>query len=96
MSLVTVLSFGQEFSYPVVNQSGKSIDDLFPTGWTILNTATGDLNRDKLSDVVMILQHKDSVSIVKPGNSEDTVLTQPRILVILFKDSSGNKLWIEL
>lgn len=93
-SLVIVLSYGQGFSYPIVNQSGQSIEDFVPIGWTILNNVTGDLNRDKLTDVVIILQHKDSVLLAKSDDIEDTVLTQPRILIVLFRTSSGNNFYL--
>ena len=58
-------------------------------GWTILDSAYGDLNKDGLNDAAIILQHIDSVLLV--NNSEDTVLTQPRILLLIFKNSANNK-----
>src|SRR5690606_4853520 len=75
--------YGQNFSYPSLNTKGKSITDFVPNGWTIFDSAHGDLNKDGLEDLALILQYKDSVTLV--NNEEDTVLTQPRILVILFK-----------
>lgn len=55
-----------------------------PISWKILDSAYGDLNKDGIKDVAIILQHKDSVSII--NGLQGAVLTQPRILIILFKN----------
>ena len=54
----------------------------------MLDSAGGDLNKDNLEDVAIILQYSDSVHILKA--EEDTVLTQPRVLLILFKTAAGD------
>ena len=55
-----------------------------PISCSILDNAYGDLNKDGIKDAAIILQHKDSVSVI--NGLQDTVLTQPRILIILFKN----------
>ena len=77
----------QQFSYPSIKASANTIDEFIPKGWTILDSATGDLNKDNLDDAAIVLLHKDSVSWVSSEN--DTTITQPRILIILFKDQAG-------
>lgn len=82
------LGFGQHFSYPVINKTGQTLADFVPKGWRMLDSAKGDLNKDDHEDAALIIQLKDSVSLT---NSEgDTVLTQPRILLILFRNASDN------
>jgi hypothetical protein len=54
-----------------------------------LDSTQGDLNKDKQKDLVLIVQHKDSVTII--NNDNDTVLTQPRILIILLYDQETNQ-----
>jgi hypothetical protein len=81
-------SYGQDFSYPSINATGQRIIDFVPTGWTILDSAYGDLNKDGIKDAAIIIQHKDSLSLV--NSLEDTVLTQPRMLLILFKKPAEN------
>lgn len=86
------LLFGQTFSYPKIKNEGISIKDFIPKGWTIRDSVSGDLNNDKNNDWVIVLQLKDSVTLVKhDGNYTDTVLTQPRMLLILFHDTSSEK-----
>lgn len=82
------VSFGQNFVYPVINSQRQNITDLVPAGWKVFDSAYGDLNKDGIKDAAIILQYKDSVLLV--NSSEDTVLTQPRILLLLFKNVSNN------
>lgn len=86
-------SLGQSFYYPSINANGHSIADFVPSGWTILDSAFGDLNNDNRNDAVIILQKKDSVLLV--NSDKDTVLTQPRILLILFRNSIGTALYLK-
>ena len=85
MLFIFGLSYGQDFSYPTINLRGQGINDFVPIGWTILDSAKGDLNKDGIADAVIILQDEDSVTLFK---SEDTIIVQPRILLILFKSYS--------
>jgi len=82
------VSYGQEFAYPQIKLNGQNINNFIPAGWTILDSIYGDLNKDGAKDAAVILQLKDNVPLV--NSLEDTVLTQPRILVILFKNSVDN------
>ena len=82
-----------QFSYPAIKSKGNRIDEFIPSNWTILDSANGDLNKDKLIDAAIVLQYKDSLPIVNPDN--DTTLAQPRILIILFSDSSGSLTLVE-
>jgi hypothetical protein len=85
--LSSITASAQQFTYPQVQQSGKTIAAFVPTGWMVLDKAQGDLNTDKLPDIALILQHKDSVTYINADF--DTVKSQPRILVILFKNAAG-------
>jgi hypothetical protein len=94
--LITVSSVnGQNFVYPIIKQKGLSIKDFVPSGWVILDSATGDLNNDKQPDAAVILQYRDSVSVVRiDGNYNDTFITQPRILIVLFKSANKNYFYL--
>lgn len=86
------IAFGQDFSYPSINNQGKDINSFIPNGWTLLDSTKGDLNKDNHNDLVLIIQHKDSVTIIKNDSDySDTVLTQPRILIILFHNQTANQ-----
>ncbi|MEJ8843454.1 hypothetical protein WG954_13780 [Lacibacter sp. H375] len=83
------LAFGQDFSYPSINKQGKDINNFIPNNWTLLDSTQGDLNKDNHKDLALIVQHKDSVTII--NNDNDSVLTQPRILIILFYNQAINQ-----
>ncbi|MCB9169423.1 MAG: hypothetical protein H6597_05995 [Flavobacteriales bacterium] len=87
------LSFGQSFTYPTIKRSASTANEFLPNGWTILKTASGDLNNDRIADMVVVLQHKDSVTFIKHDpdfnpNYNDILTYQPRILIIAFYDST--------
>lgn len=88
LTILTSLSYGQNFTYPTIKQQAKEINDFVPVGWMVLDSADGDLNKDGVADVAIILQHKDSILLTNSFN--DTVLTQPRILLVLFRNAVGN------
>ncbi|WP_276978047.1 hypothetical protein [Flavobacterium filum] len=83
---------GQEFTYPSIINQGKDIDSFIPNGWTLLDSTRGDLNNDNQNDLVLIIQYKDSVTLINNEfDYKDTVLTQPRILIILFQNKETNQ-----
>ena len=78
-------------------QKAKSINDFIPKGWKILKDenasnfiAKGDLNKDKLEDVAIIIEKNDKKNIKKNDNFGPNELNlNPRILLILFKEKDG-------
>jgi hypothetical protein len=85
--------FGQNFSYPSINIQAKDINNFIPNNWKLLDSAQGDLNKDKQTDLALILQYKDSISIV--NKDDDSIVTQPRILIILLYDPTTNQYQLE-
>ncbi|RYE19690.1 MAG: hypothetical protein EOP45_12240 [Sphingobacteriaceae bacterium] len=80
--------FGQKFSYPTFIRSCNNIKEFVPKGWTILETTNGDLNGDRINDLVAILEYKHKISESRPNDI--SVVTNPRVLLIFFKNSKGN------
>jgi hypothetical protein len=86
------ISFGQVFSYPTVKTYGQRFSDFIPSGWTILDTAKGDLNKDGNDDLAFVLQYRDSVPIAITDYGDlDTVLAQPRMLLIAFYSTNSKQ-----
>jgi hypothetical protein len=76
-------SFGQDFSYPKINQSGKAITDFIPKNWQILDSTKGDLNKDKIADYALVIQLIEiSGSINRNDSGPKKLPFQPRILII--------------
>jgi hypothetical protein len=88
--LTTFLCNGQ--TQPTIKSEGKSIDDFVPNKWKIIKTATGDLNKDNVDDLALVIQETDFNKIViNDGMGIDTLDTNPRILIVLFKDTLANE-----
>lgn len=66
--------------------SGKNITDFIPKGYDTLATASGDLNKDKLADLVLVL--RPDAEDATDGDAE----APDRILLILFRDADGYRL----
>jgi hypothetical protein len=45
-------------------------------------------------DVALVLQHKDSIQMTNGKEWKDTVVTQPRILLLLFKNKASNNYYV--
>jgi hypothetical protein len=95
LSFAIATCCAQEFPYPPIIQTAKIIDEFIPAGWVIHATAAGDLNKDKINDVAIVFQYKDSIKVIKGNDPANTVITQPRMLAIFFKDADNNYTLVE-
>lgn len=65
----------QEIQIPKFPEKGSK-DKFIPKDWEILSELEGDLNKDNLNDIAMVLKHKD----------EENVDESPRILIVCFQE----------
>jgi hypothetical protein len=77
-------AFAQKFSYPIFNKSGKTIKDFIPSNWFLKDSTVGDLNGDKIPDLAMVVEYKDTIEEIRPDSTVNKA--SPRILLILFKN----------
>ena len=78
-------------------QKAKSINDFVPKGWKILKDengsnfiAKGDLNKDNLEDIAIVIEKNDKKNIKKNESlGPDELNLNPRILLVLFKEKDG-------
>ncbi len=84
--LVAQVSFGQQKVLSTIPLTGNSIASFIPAGYDTLATATGDLNKDSVSDVAMVLFNKLEDS---DDSKMDPDSLPARLLIILFK--KGNQ-----
>lgn len=84
-----VLIFFVLMSY--VSWSQKSFFEYVPKNWKIVSTAKGDLNKDGIEDLVLIVKDNDASNRIKNESLGPGILdVNSRNLLILFKDKSGN------
>ncbi len=85
--LFAITTFGQDFTYPDFKKSYKTVAEIAPADWTVFGYKRGELNGDKLKDLVIILEYKNPV--VENRHYNPSIKTKPRILLIFFKSPSG-------
>lgn len=66
------------FVYPVLPKYAKAPGYFVPKNWEVIDSSTGDLNKDSAEDAALILEYQDSI---KMNDGFD----HPRILLIAFK-----------
>jgi hypothetical protein len=95
--VIVVFSFstvyGEGFSFPNLPKNGQQINDFIPKGWFLTDSTSGDLNRDNLADIALVFQLKDTVDEQRPDSQ--ALHSNPRILVILFKNQSSYDLALQ-
>lgn len=72
-------------------QQGR-LSEFTMAGSTVEKTLRGDLNGDQIADAVLILHHKDPAKVIRShdgGGPDDTIDTNPRVLVGLLADGNG-------
>ena len=69
-------------------QKASKVEDFIPKGWKKLIVEKGDLNKDKIDDVVLVIQKDDAKNFEK---SEDNTIFNynPIAILVLFKDKNS-------
>ncbi len=74
------------FSSPVLSKSLNSLDVSIPSGWKLISTTTGDLNKDGVEDAVLVLEEINPANLKPNKILEPSVLNvNPRRLLVLLK-----------
>ncbi len=91
-------AFGQDFKfptdsdYPQLEKYGQKIEDFVPKNWTMVDKGFGDLNGDKISDCAIVIKGNDKKFLNKnDGLGVSEFDTNPRMLVILFKNAAEKR-----
>ena len=73
-------------------QKANKVEDFIPKGWKSIVVKKGDLNKDKIDDVVLIIEKNDPKNFKKNEESYQTSPENhnPRIILVLFKDTNSN------
>jgi len=76
--------------------SQKSYLEYVPKNWKIISTTKGDLNKDGIEDLVLVIQKNDASNRIKNESLGPKILDiNPREILIFFKDKSGNYILID-
>lgn len=74
-----------EVVYPRLPDQAETAQGFVPAGWALEKEASGDLNRDGVPDLVLVLRDQSPASIIKHSTIGTNPLnTNPRILAVAF------------
>ena len=89
--ICSIYIFGEDFP-----KKAETVNDFIPKGWKEILATSGDLNKDKLEDVVIIIEKDDEKNIKKNNTIGPNYLNlNPRILLILFKQKDGTYILVD-
>jgi len=78
--------------FPKISEKVDNINQLIPEGWSLFDKSEGDLNKDKLDDIALIIEKNDEKNIITylvMGKHEETLNFNPRVIIILFQEKDG-------
>jgi hypothetical protein len=79
-----------EVVYPALLKQAQSTEAFVPSGWILMSQVTGDLNRDGIPDVVLVLRENNPKNVLKNDSlGENPFDTNPRILAVAFGQAGG-------
>jgi hypothetical protein len=78
----------------VLPDSGRIAAELVPKRWEILGSAEGDINKDKIKDLVLVIANTDSLNIIAKDSTHSKngfyIDYNHRVLAIYFGTARGN------
>ena len=85
VTMVLFIFFSAFADIPDLPKSGKNLDSFVPMGWKLLQSASGDLNKDNIDDMVAIIENENDS---EPEYND-------RILFVVFKTGTGYALSVQ-
>ena len=73
-------------------EKANKVEEFIPKGWKKLIVKKGDLNKDKIDDIVLVIEKNDSINIKKSESTYEASVVHnfnPRIILVLFKDKNS-------
>ena len=72
-------------------QKASKIEDFIPNGWKSIIVKKGDLNKDKIDDVVLVIEKNDPKNFkkIEESSRSNPMNFNPRIILVLFKDKNS-------
>ena len=87
--ILGLCAYGQP-EHPGLPALGNTLSELIPSGWRILSSSSGDLNKDGIEDIAFAIQNTLQKNLQpNDGLGIDTIDLNPRILGIYFGKSDG-------
>jgi hypothetical protein len=82
--------------YPRLPRTAPEPGGFVPRGWQLERTVHGDLDTDGRSDLALLLRMRDARNVLRnDGLGTPEFDTNPRMLVVAFRDSAGYRLVLQ-
>ena len=95
-SILVLLLFICNFSFaqsddPTFKKTASKIKEFIPAGWKLISEAKGDLNKDGLEDIALVIENTNPKNFISNAGKlgGDTLNTNPRYLLVAFKKANG-------
>ena len=89
--VVSAQNFPTKSDFPKLRKEARRCENFVPKSWKIMSKALGDLNKDKSPDCVLVIKGSNAKFFNEREGFKDVVYdTNPRMLVILFKNAEKN------
>lgn len=76
--------------YPSLPAQAGTVDRFVPAGWHLEAQARGDLDRDGIEDLALVLHEADPANVIRHDDvGENPLDTNPRLLAVLFGRKGG-------
>jgi hypothetical protein len=77
-------------AYPRLVAQGASAEVFAPAGWRVEFKATGDLNKDGIDDLALVIRQNNPANVLtNTGLGAPKLDTNPRILAVIFGKAGG-------
>jgi len=88
--IIKTNSFAQQKA-PFIPGNGSALKLFVPNGWKMILQITGDLNKDGVADIVMVIENTDPKNLItNDGLGQRKLNLNPRILLVIFKINANN------
>jgi hypothetical protein len=96
---ITQITFAQKFNFPKLLSQSDKVENVIPKNWEIIDSVAGDLNSDRINDLVLVLEYNTAIEENRAyGNFEIELIKEvqrPRMLAIYFKQPKTYKLAVQ-
>jgi hypothetical protein len=75
--------------YPALPARAPAAEGFVPNGWVLESQVAGDLNRDGIPDLALVLHESNPKNILPPEGLGESLDTNPRMLVVAFGTKPG-------
>jgi hypothetical protein len=85
-------------TYPQLPKQAAKAEGFVPAGWLLETRVAGDLNRDGVADLALVLRQNEPRNVIanENGLGANPLDTNPRILAVAFRDAASGSYTLQV